>query len=371
VGTPFLTQATVGTGIEVSFGKVLVIQIRHLGDVLLTTPVFQALRRHAPKSTLVACVGEGSESMLTLNPNVDRIEAVPRRQPSTRFLNHWQGEARLLRAIRAARFDLVIDLTANDRTAILAKVSGARTRIAYRRPGFAGKNRLYTSTHPLRTDVHMVQQHLDLLKTLRIGTDGLSLGFHFQEADLVQAQALLGSTQPFVQFHPISRIERKCWPEENVARLIEHISAQGLRAVLTGSGDPLERAGLARITARLQCPFLDLGGRLSLKELGALSSLARCFIGVDTGPMHIAAAVGTPVIALFGPSSERLWHPWCPQHLVLSQDLPCRTPCQRKSACQTIECLRELTPAMVLPQIDAFLSGARTSMARGKAGAVG
>ena len=107
--------------------------------------------------------------------------------------------------------------------------------------------------------------------------------------------------------------------------------------------------------ARLKFPALDLSGQLSLQELGALSERARLFVGVDSAPMHIAAAVGAAVIGIFGPSSETLWGPWCEEKLAVSRELGCRLPCQNKRACPHIECLRAMTPAMVIPQVERFM----------------
>lgn len=337
--------------------RVLVLQVRHLGDVLLTTPLFRALRTNLPGAELIACVTEGAEPMLEANPDVDGVVSVPRRRAGDTWLAHWGREFGVLRSIGDARFDLVLDLTANDRTALLARLSGAPVRIAYRRRGFFGKNRLYSATRPLRAEMHIVRQHLGLLALagLEVPAPWPGLVFRYQAADHERVCSLLGSHARFVQMHPVSRIARKCWPDAFTAQLADHLAARGLHPVFTGSDQPEERARMANILRQVRAPYTDLGGRLSLKELGALSSRATLFVGVDTGPMHIAAAVGTPVVALFGPSSERLWEPWCARRLVLSQDLACRMPCQRKSACTTIECLNELTPAMAIPQVDEFL----------------
>jgi heptosyltransferase-3 len=156
--------------------------------------------------------------------------------------------------------------------------------------------------------------------------------------------------------HPVSRVAKKNWPVKFFAETVDRIAERGLVPVITGSAEPLEKAWLAELEQRLRARYLDLSGKLTFEQLGAVSEQARFFIGVDTAPMHIAAAVGTPVVGIFGPTSERMWGPWCETKLILfREDLTCRPPCQNKHHCQHIECLREMPPAMVMPKIEAFL----------------
>ena len=135
----------------------------------------------------------------------------------------------------------------------------------------------------------------------------------------------------FVQCHPGSRWLFKCWPAASTAALLDRIAADGHTVVLTGAPDERERAlvgeVLAAIAPATRSRVIDLAGALSLSELAALTARARAFIGVDSAPMHIAAAVGTPVVALFGPSGEHEWGPWRVRaEVVVSASHPCR-PC--------------------------------------------
>jgi heptosyltransferase-3 len=149
-------------------------------------------------------------------------------------------------------------------------------------------------------------------------------------------------------------VAKKNWPISYVAETVNMIAARGWVPVITASADPKEKLEIESLKQLLRCEHVDLTGKVTLKELGAVAERSRFFLGVDTAPMHIAAAVGTPVVALFGPSSETLWAPWCDRSLVLSRELDCRLPCKNKQ-CETVHCLREFTPARVLPRIEAFL----------------
>ncbi len=135
----------------------------------------------------------------------------------------------------------------------------------------------------------------------------------------------------FIQMHPGSRWLFKCWPPEHSAALLDRLTAAGMRIAVTGAPDARERALVEAIftacASASRSRIVDLTGALSLRELAALTREARAFVGVDSAPMHIAAAMGTPVVALFGPSGETEWGPWGVAHRVITSSAhPCR-PC--------------------------------------------
>lgn len=333
--------------------RVLVFQLRHLGDVLLTSPVFEALRGAHPQIATAGCVHAGAEQMLLGNPNVDTLVPVERAGGLRSFAAAWRS----IRSIRAFKPDLVLDFTGNDRSALLGWLSGARVRAAwFSGKGFLGKSKLYTHRLAPRDDRHVVEQELDLLRMLGIPVGEPKLRYEFSPGDARRVAELLGPIAGrFAQIHPVSRIRKKCWPDPHMAGLIDHLADRGFFPVLTGSNDPVELELLGSLLKLARRPVLNLAGKLTLKELGALSAAARCYVGIDSGPMHIAAAVGTPVVALFGPSTERMWRPWGGNHLVVSRDLPCRLPCKNKNACPHIECMNKMEPSYVLPKVDRFL----------------
>jgi heptosyltransferase-3 len=139
---------------------------------------------------------------------------------------------------------------------------------------------------------------------------------------------------------------------------MDELHRRGERLVLTAAPDDLERQLIADIGRRTRSPFVDLAGQLTLKELAALTARARLFIGVDSAPMHIAAAMGIPVVALFGPSGEAEWRPWMTRHrVVVSNEHACR-PCGNDGCGggKVSECLTSLPVASVLAAIDSLLA---------------
>ena len=342
---------------ELTFERILVIKLRLIGDVLLSTPVFAALRERFPKAHIAACVSAGTGGILDGDPNVTEIISGT---VGARESGKVGKELGIARKIRRGRFDLVLDLTTSDRSAILTRLSGARRRIGYTsHKGFWGRSASYTSRVAAVRDEHMVLKHCRILEPLGIRVESPKLVFPVSVENRAAVANLLPEGKAFFQVHPVSRIAKKNWPLTFFAETVNAIAAaRGWVPVITGSNDPQEKAEIVSLKKMLRGQMVDLSGRVSLKELGAVSERAKFFLGVDTAPMHIAAAVGAPVAAFFGPSSEQLWAPWCEKKLVLSrEELDCRLPCKNKHGCQTIHCLREFTPEVVWPRVEKFLNG--------------
>ena len=127
--------------------------------------------------------------------------------------------------------------------------------------------------------------------------------------------------------HPGSRWLFKCWPAAPTAALLDRLAAMGWPLVMTGAPDPAEAPLVNAIKAALASPIVDLAGRLTMAELSALIASARLFIGCDTAPMHLASAAGTPIVAWFGPSDERIWGPWRVPHRVVASTVHACRPC--------------------------------------------
>lgn len=300
------------------FRSIVVFKQRHIGDVLLSTPVFRALRAAFPSARIAAAVNEGTEEMLSGNPDIDRIVILRRSRRDAGGVTRWKEEWSFLREIRAGRPDLAIQLTEGDRGAILSWLSGARYRVgvAPARPGLFGKERLYTHLCPSPDRYrHAAMRDLDILETAKIPRADLSLRFFFSSGDLGNARrkmtrAGISGDAPYAIIHPTSRWKFKCWTDEGMAGIIVHLSGKGICPVVTSGPDPDEIAQADRIVEMSPVRCASIAGSLSLKELGAAISSARIFFGVDSAPMHIAAAVGTPAVALFGPTGAYNWAPW-------------------------------------------------------------
>ena len=319
-----------------SVRRVLVIKLRHHGDVLLASPVFTALRRAAPLAESDALVYLETAPMLEGHPAIARVHAIDRTLKLRGPFAQAAGELSLWRALRARRYDLVIHLTDHPRGAWLARLVGARFAVAPERARSSWVwRRCFTHRYllPRTTPRHTVEQNLDALRRIGVWPDDADkpLVFVPGEAAQARADALLAThglaRGLFILVHPGSRWMFKCWPAPQTAALLDRLAAAGWRVVLTAAPDPDEAKLVAAIKASMRSQLTDLSGQLTLPELGALIGAARLFIGCDTAPMHMASATGTPVVAWFGPSGDIEWGPWrVPHRVVASEVHPCR-PC--------------------------------------------
>ena len=307
--------------------RALVVKLRHHGDVLLAAPVLSVLKAHAPKLEVEALVYDDTAPMLDGHPALAQLHCIGRKW---RHLGVWQRlrhERVLLRALRARRYDLLVHLTEHPRGAWLARLLGVHYAVApIQRERGAWWHKSFTHLYPLVRNRHMVEVNLDALRRI-----GIRPGVHERRVQFVpgheaeQRIAALGLPEAFVHLHPASRWTFKCWSAERNAQLADRLAAEGHPVVLTSA--PNETAFVDEIIGQATSKPLSLAGQLSLKELGALTARARLFIGVDSMPMHLAAAMGTPTVALFGPSSEDEWAPWNVKQRVVTSTHSCR-PCR-------------------------------------------
>ena len=338
--------------------RILVIKLRYLGDVLLTTPVFEALRLRFPDAYIAALVNRETEDMLTDNPAIDRIFTMER---DIKLWPDLQKQRQLIRDIRSEKFDVAIDLTWNDRAAVLAKLSGARKRLSY----LAGEKKLlhrsslFTDLIKGEKNLHMVKKHLEMAKALQCASLPGKISLYWSEKDQRDADAILQDNRvsdnlPFVVMHPSSRALHKVWTAEGYAAVCDYLSEKhGLQTILICGKDEKELDGNRAVGELARTRPVNFGGKLSLKQTAVLLSRAVLFIGIDSGPMHMATAVNTPVAAIFGPSRSWRWGPWGEGHTVIQKEWPC-VPCGRQG-CEgkgRSRCLDELTVAEVIAVLD-------------------
>jgi heptosyltransferase-3 len=348
-----------------SVRRVLVVKLRHHGDVLLSSPVFRVLRERAPHLEIDALVYSDTRDMLAGHPAIAAIHTVDRAWKREGLPRQAHHEGELLKALNARRYQLLVHLTDHWRGAWLAQALRPRWSVAPARRGSRLWNWCFSHRYalPKLTPRHAVEANLDALRRLGVYPEEhekalvLVPGAEAEaRVDALLAAAGLGP-KGFVHLHPTSRWLFKSWTEARNAELLRRLARDGHRIVVTAAPDPKERAIVARILAEAAVPVLDLSGQLTLREMGALAARARVFFGVDSAPMHIAAAMGTPVVALFGPSGEKEWGPWRVPSRVVVSDHPCR-PCGNDGCGggKVSECLTTLPVERVHAAINELLA---------------
>ena len=317
--------------------KILIIKLRYIGDVLLCTPLVRAIREKYPKAHLACLVNPGTDEILRNNPHIDEILLVP----PTNLISQLQ----FFREIHARKFDCVLDLTDGDRSAIITAATAAPVKI-----GFNRENRwrgvLYS--HCIREDcgnMHMIEYHGQALSILGIqaalGQPEVFVGAQEEEMAqrLMEEGELIG--RPWVIIHPTARYWFKAWPSERFASLIDWLAKRGVPVILVGSEQDKDVG--AKIQHIAEHKPISLTGRTTVLELAALMKHCSLFIGNDGGPMHIAAAVGCPVLGIFGPTDPVVWGPRGQRVSVLYKGLDC-VPCFHPGCSKGEEsCMRQIS----------------------------
>src|SRR6266513_4537042 len=286
--------------------KILLIQLRRLGDLILTTPAISALREHLPAAQIALAVPGESAPLL---PAIQGLRQTFLTKRGVRDLSAWME-------IRRAGFDCVVDFTRNDRSAWLTFLSGAGRRIVSDR--LKTKSKFRARFYNEFVDCAMKQMHtadyyLALLQPLGISAAPNDPILDLPSAAQQRASSIIADQihhQPFAVFHPGSARVEKFWEPERWAKIIEFAATElGLFPVLFGGGNELERAHLAAIREKLHISVLDLSAQLDLLTLAALIEHARLLVTVDSAPMHLARATGPPQVILFGPTNPFHWRP--------------------------------------------------------------
>lgn len=299
---------------------ILVIKLRYVGDVLLATPCLQAIKENLPHAKVTVVVNKGTEAILQNHPCVDDLVAVDRR-------SFVQG-CRAIMRLRKRRYDLVLDLTDGDRSAIMTWLVYARHRVGYNAE-HRWRGRCYDRiVHGDPDAMHTVDYYLRAVKEI-----GLDLGPHaptlfYSPDDEKYADELLvdhgiDREQELVMIHPGSRWAAKSWLAERFAAVADTIQvSRSTRVVFAGSEQ--ERVRVKNIQAQMLTTSVSIVGQTTVLQLAAVMKRCVLFLGNDNGPMHMAAAVGLPVVALFGPTDPKVWGPWGEGHRVFFKDLDCR-----------------------------------------------
>ena len=295
--------------------RVLLIATRRIGDVLLTTPLLHSLRLAWPDAAIDVLVFQNTEGVLHGNLDIHEIIAVPEHP------GFWRHLKLFLRLFR--RYDLALSTLTGDKPTLYAWVAGKR-RIGLLSPERKQRWKRHLLSQSVafdNRDTHTVLMNLKLAEALGIAPRYVVVAT-WTPQDAAQLAATLPfdvATQDFAVLHVYPKFAYKTWHAQGWVDLAQGLHVRGLRVLLTGSQDPDELAYVERICQQLPPDTINLAGRLSLSQSACLLSRAKLYVGPDTVMTHIAAAVGAPTLALFGPSNPVKWGPW-PQGYALPQN---------------------------------------------------
>ena len=301
--------------------KILIVKLRYIGDVLLATPTVRAIKAARPDVRITMMVNRGTEDVLSGNPDIDEIVVLDK--------GSLAAQSRLIAGLRSRRFDTVIDLTDGDRSAFLSWVSGAPVRIGFN-DEHRWRGKYYTQVvQPVPGVQHRIDRDLEALKPLDIqaGSKDPQLRLTPEErnsADQLLDQLGVQQSQSIVILQPAARYWFKAWPPERFAELADQLTSQyGCQVLIGGSNQDIDLA--QQIQQKAKSNPINVAGSTTIKQFAAIAKKSALFVGSDSGAMHIASAVGTPVVALFGPSSPREWGPRGGPVEVLYKEIDCRS----------------------------------------------
>ncbi len=332
--------------------RLLIIKLSSFGDVIHALPTLEALRALYPQGHITWLAEEAFAPLLRGHPALDEVWAIPRlRLAGPSFGHQLANLTRMVSRLRARPFDLVIDLQGLLKSALWAALARSPRKIGYDCTREGSYLALTEKLPPYDPEAHAVLRYLNVARHL--GAPEAPPRFRLEHL-LTDSSEILGETtrKPYVVLHPGARWPTKLWPAVNWARLAEWLAAKGLAVVLTGS--PGDAALAEEIVAKCQTPIINLAGSTTLGELANVLKGAAFAVTTDTGPMHLAAALGVRVAALFGPTAPWRTGPFGQGHAIIRLGLEC-SPCFRRD-CPDPRCLTELPVGMATAACEKMLS---------------
>jgi len=296
--------------------NILLFKLRYIGDVLLTTPAISLLRKAYPDAHITMVVNKGTEDVIVYNPDLNEILTVDK-------TNKFKNLIFLLKKLRSRKFDFSVDFASGDRAAWLALWSGVSPRI-----GLASNEGFRRWINNIQVGwingAHIVELYIaiaseaPIIKQNKIVPDNLKLKLFCSPKDIEFAKELLRENnlqeKNFIVAHTGCRYPHNRWDYENWIKLLKHL---GLPVVFLGTADDIE--SIQKIQSALQIYSVSLAGQTTILQSATIMLQSLGFIGHDSGPMHIAAAMEVPVVGIFGKTSiPVIWHPWTDRYHIIS-----------------------------------------------------
>ena len=343
--------------INIPIRKILVIQLGDIGDVVWAIPTFWALKAAFPQAGLSVLVRNPYGDLLLDDPHIDKIFQIDEQSV-------FNG-LRLLKNLRREKFDLLFDLRADDRGAFISFLSGAKIRAALYYASLSWRNRAFTNLvdpPPVKEKIlGAAEQSLKIIRGFAIkeitSTPQIFVAEKLKDKlSTLLTEEKIETKYGWVSINPFSRWSYKEWNMDKWRQLAFLVwQTYKMPVIITGSKTEKQRANALVATGR--SPIYNLAGKTTLREMAALLQMSRLHIGVDSAAPHIAAAVGTPTITIYGPSDWRDWAPPGEKNKVVLPDMDC-SPCHKKGCDGNgrSECLDNLSVAKVQDAIEPMLN---------------
>lgn len=346
--------------------KILIVKTSAIGDVIHTLPALHAIRARYPDAHITWLVEEAAADIIAGHPDLDRV-LVSRRKTWVKRLRPGSFRAtiseirRFLGELRDTSYDLIIDFQGLLKSGVLIGLARGRRKVGFGRGmEHAECSWIFLNERipAVDMDIHAVDRECLLLEGIGIKCPEKTFFFPplAESRELVLDMLIRDGydrKSTIVALNPVAKWPTKLWHNGGFARVADELVHDGCFVVFTGSAE--DQPVIGSIRQEMKSRALNWAGRTTLKTLAALYDMAAVVVSTDTGPMHIAAAVNTPVVALFGPTAPWRTGPYGDRHQVLRVDMDC-SPCLKRE-CATMTCMKEITPEQVIAAVRRAVAG--------------
>lgn len=337
------------------YRNILIIKLSAIGDVIHALPMAPAIKQTYPEAKVTWVVEKTAYDLLTNNPYIDEIIVFEKKKFKT-LIGFFKYTPAFSRMLKTKKFDLALDLQGLAKSAAIAYLSGAKAKLGYCNM----REYSHLVSKPVcgpHSQEHVVQRYLDVARAIGCKADEVIFPVVITKQESQRAVNIakfcgLDISCPYIILAPGANWPNKRWPTEHFAALADMIFAKNKIPVLIGA--KADEYFAEEIISAARIPPVNLVGKTTLKELAYIIKQAQAFVGGDTGPMHLAVAVGTPVVALFGPTDAKRNGPYGDKNIVLNIDADC-AGCWQRACPKSLDCLKAISAEAVYSKLDGVI----------------
>ena len=345
--------------------NILIVKLSAIGDVIHTLPALNAIRKHYPHAFITWLVEEDAAALVQGHKALDRVLVSKRKRwlkalQSLSFLNTIKEIYDFIKALRDTRYDMILDFQALLKSGILIAIARGRRKIGFGK-GLEHMEHSYIFLNEripaVDMEIHALSRGMMLLHAVGVPANEVEYKLPVSDHDREKIDELMkrhgiNGLKSFIAINPVAKWETKLWPNKKFAELADKlIDRYDIKIVFTGGIK--DYSIIQAITSSMKGRAINFAGKTTLTELAALYEKAALVISTDTGPMHLAAAMGTPVVALFGPTASWRTGPYGTNHHVITAGLEC-SPCFKRQ-CETKGCMHQISMDQVLNGVQKVL----------------
>ena len=341
--------------------NILIVKLSAIGDVIHTLPALNAIRNYYPEANITWLVEEDAASLVIGHKALDRVIVSKRKRwlkalRSLSLLSTIKDVYGFIKVLRDTRYDMILDFQALLKSGILIALARGQRKIGFGK-GLEHMEHSYMFLNEripaIDMEIHALTRGMVLLNAIGIPTNEIEYKLPVSNDDCEKVDELMkrhdiNGVKFLIAINPVAKWESKLWPKERFARLADMIIDEyDARIIFTGGSE--DRHIIQDIMSAMKGRALNLAGHTTLKMLAALYEKTVLVISTDTGPMHLAAAMETPVVAIFGPTAPWRTGPYGSSHRVVRADPEC-SPCFKRQ-CETIDCMHQISEDQVMAEV--------------------